>query len=434
MKSFIKSKRMYIVVLGCLIGVLAMTISGIALAKTTVTVWGVTQEPENTLIRETIIPAFEELYPDLEIAFETIPSSDYSSKLLAAFTAGRGPDMVWANIPFLMELGFTKPIPEDIIDDAYMAANYLVDYKYKGERHFIPTGTMGCILYYNKDILAEAGIKVGDIGTTWDDAAVTFEKLTVWNGPMLIQAGYAFNGYGSSEWQTYIRQMSGQSMYSKVSEGKYRIQANIPEAKESFGRILDYFDKSKVNARGFLNWNEALGLGKAAIVPWWTWGAGYMNATYPDIDWGAAKYPTFTGDGPYGYANEIDNIYMVTTSDEGEKLEATWKFWQFLSMEDENVRAICEAKGIVPLKLNLMNDPWISAREDLVVLKKQMNDPKGGHIYFGSSISVTSRELKRAFEAVVLGGEDIEESLITAEEAINKDLAENEYWILDYRQ
>lgn len=428
---------MYIVLLGCLAGMLVLTISGITLAaKTTVTVWGITQEPENTLLKEKIIPAFEELYPDIDIAFETIPHADFTSKMLAAFTAGRGPDMAWANIPFLMELGFTKPIPEDIIDDAYMAANYLAghDYKYKGQRHFIPTGTMGCILYYNKDILDEAGIKGEDIGITWDEATVTFEKLTVWKAPMLIQSGYAFNGYGSSEWQTYIRQMSGQSMYSKVGEGKYRIQANTPEAKKSFERILDYLDEYKVNARGFLNWNEALGLGKAAIVPWWTWGAGYMSATYPDINWGAAKYPTFTGHGPYGYANEIDNIYLVTTSDEGEKREATWKFWQFLSMEDENVRAICEAKGIVPLKLNLMNDPWISEREDLVILKEQMNNPKGGHIYFGSSISVTSRELKRAFEAVVLGGEDIEKSLITAEEAINKDLAENEYWILDYRK
>jgi len=412
-----------------------MVFNTLCLAKTEVTLWTIAAERRDEVFKNKIIPEFQKEYPDIEINYQTYPDADYKEKLLAAMSADRGPDITWANIPFLMEMGFARPIPESLVTDEYMEENYLPgkDYKYKGKRYFIPSGTMGSILYYNKKILQDAGIDPKTIGSTWEEAAETYKKLTDWNGDFLMQAGFAFNGMVPTLLGDYTRQQ-GMSPFVKTKEGDSKLDFNNDRTKQAIGYIKDLYDKYKVNSRGFLNWNEALGTGKAAIVPWWTWGGSFLEATYPDLEWGTATRPRYKGTGPYGYCNEMDTVYFVTTSAKGEELEAAWKFWEFISMRDENIRIICRGAGVIPLKKSLLDDPWISERPDFLTLKEQMLDPTGGQIFFGSAISRWSEALSKAAEEILYTGADINSVLEKYEGYVNEDLEISDYWILDLRE
>jgi len=410
-----------------------MVFNALCLASTEVTLWTEAAERRDRVFKDVIIPEFEKENPDIVINYQVFPDADYREKLLAAMSADKGPDIAWANIPFMMEMGFARPIPESLVTDEYMEENYLPgkDYKYEGKRYLIPTGTMASILYYNKQILRDAGIDPEDIGSTWEEAAETFEKLTKWNGNFLMQAGFAFNGMMPTLFSDYIRQQ-GKATWIKTKEGYFKWSFNNEETKKAVRFILDLYDKYKVNTREFLNWNEAFGTGRAAIVPWWTWGGSFLEATYPDLEWGAVPRPRFEGTGAYGYCNEIDSIYFVTTSAKGEELEAAWKFWEFISMRDENIRTICKAAGIIPLKKSLLDDPWISERSDFLALKEQMIDPTGGQVFFGSVPSSWGEALTKAIEEIVYTNADIDSVLQKYEDYGNKALKDGKYWIVDY--
>ncbi len=428
-------KSSWIVMLGALMLLNSLMLVVNAMGSVSVTIWDIAQEPENTYMKTKIIPTFEKANPGIKVKLEIIPIAEYRSKLIAALTAGMGPDLAWANIPYLMELGFTQPIPETLIDDTYMAQNYLAghDFKYKGKRHFVPTGTMAQILYYNVDLLKAAGMENKDIGRTYDSLIAAAQKLTKWSDNRLIQAGFAFNGYLETFFNNAIRQ-EGKPVWSKISEGKFKLHFNTPEAKRAAQLCLDLYDKYRVNTREFLNWNEALGTGKGAIVPWWTWGGPYMNANYPDIKWGAWYCPTYTGHGPYGYCNEMDNVYFVTTSAKGDRTAPAWKLWEFISINDENARLICQAKGIIPLKKSLIQDAWIAQQPDLQILREQMLDPKGGQIFFGSAVESWGVNTGKAIEAIAIHGKKMEETFQAYENIINEDMAKIDAWIVDYRK
>jgi len=397
--------------------------------KVELKVWSPSSPVFDKMMTEDIIPRFQKVYPKIKIDYQVFPFSELLTKSIAAIAGKRGADLNWVNLqwygPFV-EHELAWPIPETIIDDEYMKENYVggIDIKARGKRYLVPTGVMGNVVFYNKTLFAKAGITPQDVGRTWKQAVGAFQKLTQWEGDRLAQAGLTVDGgVGQFRFVELVYQQ-GVGMFSE--DGK-RCHLNIPEVRKALQFILDLYDEYKVTSRVLLPSLEAFGANKTAAIIEWTWLPGFLKANYPNLNWGVLTMPTFDGDGPYGRCNLVDSAYVVTKLAQGERLKAAWEYWKFLFKNDENVEKICKFKGIIPVLKSLIDAPWIEERKDLSVLRKQITDPAGGHIFPGAYPKKWIDVTKGIFEEVVFEGKDIEKTLKKYEEIYNQHLAEHNY-------
>lgn len=139
-------------------------------------------------IREDTIEPFQELYPHIKIEFEAVPFSEYLDKLIVYHLSGNPPDLVHMSVGHLYDLAHSGVLtnlqewfdrdlnPDDFFMEPMAAVRYpdMND----GDLHAIPFGFVLTALYYNKDMLDEAGLTYPDETWTWDTVKEIAPKLS----------------------------------------------------------------------------------------------------------------------------------------------------------------------------------------------------------------------------------------------------------------
>ena len=133
-------------------------------------------------------------HPDepINLSCETYPVDDMHSKLLITLQSGDGaPDLVDVNVARFSDFmqGDTKVFVElnDVIEpekDAFLEP-VLDIYKYDGNYYGIEYHVGAPIMFYNTEILGEAGVKVEDI-VTWEDLHEAGKKVLEATGKPII--------------------------------------------------------------------------------------------------------------------------------------------------------------------------------------------------------------------------------------------------------
>jgi len=169
----------------------ACLVSGTASAQTNVTMWTFL-DPAKTSPREValaqMITDFEALHPEIKINVEPQDFAQMPSKFYLGHRTGGNPDIVWIdakNLGGLLSSGagadldalITSRWPAGASDDFYVRAGYDAALK-DGQRTALPLFHGASVIYYRKDLLAEAGIDPASL-KTWDDLAAAATALTV---------------------------------------------------------------------------------------------------------------------------------------------------------------------------------------------------------------------------------------------------------------
>lgn len=122
-----------------------------------------------------IVEAFNAKYADQNISVEYVyvPFDDIETKMIASVTAGNPANVVVSAIEATnvkamrnQATDITQYLSEGIADNFY--EKYWDMVKWEDKVYAIPFNTDTRLVYYNKDMFNEAGIKVEDI-KTWDD-------------------------------------------------------------------------------------------------------------------------------------------------------------------------------------------------------------------------------------------------------------------------
>src|SRR5690625_1192223 len=177
--------------LGILAG-LAM-FAGLASAQTTITYWQYDYATRVDAMNQ-LIEQFEAENPDIIVQHETFPYDAYPARVAAALAAGEGPDVVqlfYGWLPAWAPAGYVEPLPAEHFDADELAATFapLVDAaKYRGEYYGLPTAVRSLALFYNADMLAEAGYDEPPV--TWDEFVEIAEALTERSGSRMTRAGF----------------------------------------------------------------------------------------------------------------------------------------------------------------------------------------------------------------------------------------------------
>lgn len=142
---------------------------------------------------EALIAEYNGAHPDVEVRFQAMPAStdQQHDAYVTYLSAGeKGIDLYSLDVIWTSEFaraGWIRPLPQGFIDPADFLDGPIGSVMYRGELYAVPWFTDAGVLYYRKDLLANAGLAVPE---TWDDLRAAGRRLAgrrgmdgfVWQG------------------------------------------------------------------------------------------------------------------------------------------------------------------------------------------------------------------------------------------------------------
>lgn len=335
---------------------------------------------------EKFIAAFAETHPEITIEGEYFAGAnqEYFQKIAVLFAGGNPGDLVWlSSIEGYYDYAARNQlysvnefIERDAIDgEQWFPASYAM-MDVDGNRYGLPLWSHPSIvgLYYNQDMLEEAGVGVPD--DTWDttrlaEAAAAATKMS---GRAYEQMGYSpsvqfFNGLSQ-----VIPSFGGKA----ISDDGTQVTLDTPEAKEALQWLADLFVTSKVSPPpGQQDIDQLMASGKGAMRAggyWNRWGA---EATW-EFNWGMAPMPK----GPAGTNGPMMQTDAFAISAASQQAEAAWEFQKFATSHDAGM-ILWDSNYIPGARPDVWNDPiltentihatWIKAMEEATPLHYPAN-------------------------------------------------------------
>lgn len=210
--------------------------------------WGSDQEIDCDL---KACAAFEASHPGTKVNFEAL-NDDYGTAVETRFIGGQSPDVIYGHPQTLlkwMQEGMLLPISdiyeehEELWDEEIFQTNLYDAYYYDGEYYATPVGADTFVLYYNRDMLDEAGLAYPTADTTWDELAEMCKALTVRDadGVPTVLGISSITGY----WQSILYSMGG-----KVLDDMNNPTKVVFESEEGL-RMLNWINDNYQKEGGF---------------------------------------------------------------------------------------------------------------------------------------------------------------------------------------
>lgn len=336
-----------------LVTALLLSLVGFTAAQDTITlrVWTGSSSPVENEFKEAQIAAFEAANPGIDV--ELLISPDYGTQIRAAFASGDYPEVFTVGqfdfpqwqADGLMAVG-TDVIEEP--DDIY--AGLRDAFTANGDLYCAPKDFSTLALLYNIDAFEAAGVALPDEEWTWDDMAAAAEALT--NDDMV----------GFSAAADKFRWMA---LFYANGADIFDDEGNVVFDSDAAIEALSFYQSFVANGTGKqpgdLNsgWNgEAFGKAAAAMTIEGNWAIGYLNDTFPDLNWGVTEIPI----APNGGRGTLTftECWAVSSRAQGDVAEAAWALVNFLTGPgDDGAKAVAEAGfGVMPARSSL-TDLWL---------------------------------------------------------------------------
>lgn len=376
--------------------------------KVTIEVW---QHDSGSKIEgiASVIEGFNEEHPDIEVIQTVFPYDEYQTKIAAAVPAGEGPDVAmiyfgWA--PFWSKSGFIAPLPDEVqavLEEEFVPFTEAT--KLKGDHYAVPTSIRNFALFYNPNLLAEAGWDAPP--DTWDEfveAAIACTKYD--DNGNIIQAGYYldWSGDGWNWWRPLIQAFGGQVF----SEDNTTTLWNQGGAVDAWNYMLDFTLVHKTSVPGFFEGElEAFAAGLSCMTPQLTFAVGFMrdNAA-PEVEWATAVMP----EGPAGRFTTGSSWPLALTTkalDDPAKLDAATKFLLYMASAVGQER-YCDETGELPGRYDMLDLPKYTEDPILAPFIAQLDQTVG--VFWADELAERQCAIDM-YDAVVTGGMDRLEAL-----------------------
>ncbi|MDQ0062666.1 ABC transporter substrate-binding protein [Paenibacillus harenae] len=369
---------------------------------------------------ETMVDAFNKSQDKIKVKY--VLQQDMITKFLTAATSGGSPDILfwdrWRTSLYAPK-NVLHPIDEFMEKDGLARGEFyeesLKELSYGDKLYGLPLTVDARALFYNKKLLAEAGVEPP---TTWAELEAAAAKLTKWNGNKLEVSGFSLGDNGL--FNMYLQQAGGQML---TDDGKTNF--NNEQGKQ----VLELWDrmlnKDKVYKVGF---EQGLGEGTDAFVtgklamqytgPW-------MLSTYKkygkDLDFGIVPPPA----GPNGDKASVMGGFGLVIP-EGSKHQAeAWEFVKWWTANKDNALLWAKTSFNIPGYKPALEDPffqddpfWKPILDTLEFAKIRPQHP-GYSVMEGDALTPNLQLLQQ-------GKQSIEDTLSKAQSQGDKLLGDNE--------
>ncbi len=392
--------------------------------KLTVWVGGHVVEEEDTW--KEIISDFTQK-TGIEVEYQLIGFEVYYDKLVAAYSAGQGPDVCFADlggwVPTFAAQGWLEPLDDRLAtSDAteQIWPNLWPTVTYEGKRYGLPWYTDCRLLLYNTKMFTDAGLDPQKPPVTWDDLLATAQKLTDESKKIY---GYGVTGAKSETatlaYMIYLYGAGGEFLTEDYSKAAF----NTPEGLEALKFYTDLFVQYKVSPPGTLSYTEddyrtMMAQNKVAMAIGGPWSFPLIEMANPEIkgNYAVAIHPYKTT--PASVLGGWASVISKTSTQK----DAAWKFVDFITSYDVWMKWVEENGGPMPTRQDVCKDAptfqadpkWQVIFETFPYAKVRPPIPQYPQI---------SDQIQTMIQNVLSGQDTAENAIQKAEEEVNKLLA-----------
>lgn len=312
--------------------------------------------PELQAWYEAVIKDFTAKNPNITIEIQTFALADLDKKLGMSVPSNTAADILELisvqSFPWAQK--YFAEVPAAIQKAVNAAANkeYLHDVLYGGKMMGVPFCFYSEVLYYNKDMLAEAGFKAPP--DTMDQLVEYATKMTKRDAQGVVERSgislrFAGNPSGTAEkfWALGLLPYGGDILTeSTKTPGKFHNGFDNEAGYKALNLYLDLIYKYKVTDFNIKQDSDAFGQGKAAMLEREQWVVGTMKSTYPTLNYDAVAMPKGTQRATFAITR---NMFVPLTTKEK---DAAWKFIEYFYTKPVMEKMVKETG-------------WLSTRADL---------------------------------------------------------------------
>ncbi|WP_159029015.1 ABC transporter substrate-binding protein [Streptomyces avermitilis] len=293
------------------------------------TMWALNDQ---TILKESV-DAYNKDHPDAKITLRLFANDDYKQKLRVAFGANQAPDLFfnWGGgaLNDYVKAGKVDALTTSEVHTDRYTPSVLRSATFDGKVYGVPAnGLAPVVLYYNKKVLAHAGVKPPK---TYDDLLAAVQKLKAKD---VVPLSLAAN----SKWPTLMHleylldRTGGAEVFAKIASGDSAAWKNPPVTKANqYLQELSEAGAFGDNASS-VNYDQGsstalLYTGKAAMEVMGTWEYANIAKAAPDFrksgDLGYTAFPALT-DGSGDPKNIVGNPsnFLSLNSSTSQKTEA----------------------------------------------------------------------------------------------------------------
>lgn len=386
------------------------------------------EETEEGQCYKKSVEAFNKVYDGTYFAdIEFIPRNDsgggYSDKINASVMSGDLPDVLTVdgpNIAAYAENGIIQPLAElSEKEKSIYLESILEQGTYNDKLYALGAMESSVGLYYNKDILKQAGVKVPDADHpwTWSEFLTVLEKVKPVTDKM---NGYPLDmtfpvGEATIYYYAPFFWSNGGDFVDETGlrvEGVFDSKENL-QTVEYFRKILAGKYMSKVQI------TDLFESGRAAFKFDGAWEVNTIYSNYPDVKLGVAPY--VVADNWDGERYTPTGSWAFAASSATEQIEGATKLVQYMSGIESGKRLWEESKSFPSTYEAFESSPLFEEDENYKALYHQLN-------LYGHPRSKTpvypqvSSSVQEVLENAVLTGKDTREELDKSIERINAKL------------
>ncbi|UQX89180.1 ABC transporter substrate-binding protein [Jatrophihabitans telluris] len=331
--------------------------------------WNGLTGPDKAAVDQ-IISSFNSSHPNIKVTSDPIPWDVLYTKLLPAFGAGKGPDLVGISsdqLPGYASKHVLQPIDSMFsngVDKSTIVPSALNAGIYGGKQYGVPIESTPVMLYYNKKMFSAAGISKAP--ANWDEWAADAKKLTLpgGTGGNPKQYGMAIGTNNTVELMPILMWMADGGILS--DDGK-NVLLNNAGSKQAIQYWANLIHDNHISPTGLTGGDadKLIESAKAAMEvngPWAT--TGYKAA---GIDYGLAPVPV----GPNGKNASVGvtTVLGVSSKANAEKMKAASTFYAYWTQQSSQTNLSLKS-GFPPVTTNVPGSA-LSANPDVAAFAAQ---------------------------------------------------------------
>lgn len=384
-------------------------------------------DPVQTAFEETIVPRFMEENPGSSVTINWTNWGRYNEEMTTAFASGVTPDVfqggaVWA--PQMARRNWAVPLNDFINADeewdwADFPAGLQADVTIRGNIVAVPYRQDLRTLWYNKDMLAEAGFD--EAPTTWDEFLAVAQATTVRDGDVYSVEGYHYSdasGNWQKDWQPFL-------MWLHMADGKFlsddlqTCALDSEEALTALEWLVALVHEHQVTSypglepQGDLNvlagQDAAMQLSSANMER-------DVNLYAPDL--ADAIVPTLPLTGAVQATHSWVNKFFV--SSQTPDAAASWGFLRFMTRKDI-LEIYSASNNNTPPRLSLLDAEYMSDKHKVILESAVYARTFPQH----HNLIALFRPIAAELEQALSGNKAPADALVDATAAINEILADD---------
>ncbi|WP_308797534.1 ABC transporter substrate-binding protein [Agromyces silvae] len=140
-------------------------------------------EPGGSEFWDATVAAFEAAHPDIKVELETVPFDRYPEVQGPYITSKTGPDVMANNagLELFDRVSAYVELPDEVLaagEDLLTYSGACLDFDTANPCYGLPFSYQGNVMYYNKQVLAEAGLDPEAPPTTWEEFGAACDAVS----------------------------------------------------------------------------------------------------------------------------------------------------------------------------------------------------------------------------------------------------------------